>query len=88
MKAKVPLVPTVVYGSFRLLSKKHSYKKYPTYIKFLPAIYPEEYEGKTTEQVAIMVQSRIQKELSFTARKIDHARMVELKDKYYRVDRL
>ena len=88
MKAKVPLVPTVVYGSFRILSKKHNYKSYPTFIKFLKPIYPEEYEGKTTEEMAQIVQARIQKEISFHARKIDHERMVELKDKYYRVNRL
>ena len=88
MKAGVPLVPTVVYGSFRILSKKHNYKKYPTYIKFLKPIYPSEYEGKTTEEVARIVQSRIQKELSFMTRKIDHERMVELHDKFYRVNRL
>ncbi len=88
MKAKVPLVPTVVYGSFRILSKKHNYKSYPTFIKFLKPIYPEEYEGKTTEEMAQIVQARIQKEISFHARKIDHERMVELKDKFYRVNRL
>lgn len=88
MKAKVPLVPTVVYGSFRILSKKHNYKQYPTYIKFLEPIYPSEYEGKTTEEVAQIVQTRIQKELTFNARKIDHNRMVELHDKFYRVNRI
>ena len=88
MKAKVPLVPTVVYGSFRILSKKHNYKRYPTYIKFLTPIYPTEYEGKTTEEVARIVQSRIQQELTFNTRKIDHERMVELHDKFYRVNRV
>lgn len=88
MKAGVPLVPTVVYGSFRILSKKHNYKRYPTYIKFLEPIYPSEYAGKTTEEVAQIVQSQIQKELSFVARKIDHQRMVELHDKFYSVNRI
>ena len=88
MKAGVPLVPTVVFGSFRVLSKKHNYKNYPTYIKFLKPIYPEEYEGMRTEEVAAIIQSRIQKELAFNVRKIDHERMVELHDKYYRVDRI
>ena len=88
MKAGVPLVPTVVYGSFRILSKKHNYKQYPTYIKFLEPIYPSEYAGKTTEEVAQIVQSRIQKELTFNTIKIDHTRMVELHDKFYRVNRI
>lgn len=88
MKAKVPLVPTVVFGSFRLLYMKHNYKKYPTYIKFLKPIYPSEYEGKTTEEVAKIVESRVQAEVSFQARKIDHSRMVELHDKFYKFNRI
>ena len=84
MKAKVPLVPTVVFGSFRILSMKHNFKRYPTYIKFLKPIYPSEYEGKSTEEVAKEVQSRIQSEVTFVARKIDHSRMIELHDKFYR----
>ena len=88
MKAKVPLVPTVVYGSFRTLSGKHNYKKYPTYIKFLKPIYPDEYLNKTTEEVAKIIQSRIQAELTFVTRKIDHQRMIELKDKFYRFNQI
>ena len=87
MKAGVPLVPTVCYGGYRILGKRHNYKKYPTYIKFLKPIYPEEYEGKTTEEVASIVRSRIQQELTFNTRKIDHQRMVELHDKFYRFNR-
>lgn len=88
MKAGVPLVPTVIYGGQRILSKRHSYKKYPTYIKFLKPIYPEEYEGKTTEEIALIVRSRIQQELTFNTRKIDHQRMSELNDNYYRFNRI
>lgn len=88
MKAGVPLVPTVCFGGQRILAKGHNYKKYPTYIKFLKPIYPEEYAGKTTEEVALMVRSRIQQELTFNTRKIDHQRMVQLQDKYYRFNRL
>lgn len=88
IKANVPLVPVVGYGSFRLLNTKHSYKKYPTFIKFLPAIYPSEYEGKSTEEVAKIMQSRIQKEVSFVAKPLDHKRMSELGDKYYRFNNI
>lgn len=88
MKAGVPLVPTVVFGSFRILHTKHNFKRYPTYIKFLKPIYPADYEGKTTEEIAKEVQRRIQAEVSFVARKIDHSRMVELHDKYYRFNRI
>ena len=48
------------------------------------AIYPEEYSGKTTDEIAAMVQSRIQKELSFNVKALDHKRMSESKDSYYR----
>ena len=88
MKAKVPLVPTVVFGSFRILHTKHNFKRYPTYIKFLKPIYPDEYEGKTTEEVARIVESRVQAEVTFQARKIDHSRMAELHDDYYRFNRI
>ena len=88
IKAHVPLVPTVVFGSFRILHTKHNYKRYPTYIKFLKPIYPAEYEGKTTEEIAKIVESRVQAEVTFQARKIDHNRMVELHDKYYRFNRI
>ena len=88
MKAGVPIVPVVNYGNFRLLSTKHSFKKYPVFIKFLPPIYKEEYADKTTEEVANMVQSRIQKELTFNIRQKDHEEMAKLKDKKYRMNRL
>ena len=45
-------------------------------------------EGKTTEEVAKMIQSQIQKELSFTAKPLDHKRMLELNDKYYRFNNI
>ncbi len=88
MKAKVPLVPTVVFGSFRILHTKHNFKRYPTYIKFLKPIYPSEYEGKTTEEIAKIVESRVQAEVDFSARKIDHSRMIELHDSYYRFNKI
>lgn len=88
MKAQVPLVPTVCFGGQRLLDKHHNYKKYPTYIKFLKPIYPDEYENMSTEEVAKLVRSRIQQELTFSTRKIDHQRMIKLCDKYYRFNRL
>ena len=88
MKANVPLVPVVSYGTFRLLDLKHSYKRYPTVIKFLKPIYPSDYEGKTTEEIAKMIQSTIQKEVSFFAKPHDHASMCKLHDRYYRFNRV
>lgn len=88
MKAGVPIVPVVGYGSFRVLNLKHSYKRYPTYIKFLPPIYPKDYEGKSTDEMAALLQSMIQKEVSFVAKPLDHKRMLELNDSYYRFNKV
>lgn len=83
MKAKVPLVPCINYGSQRVLSFKSKHKKYPTIVKFLEPIMPDEYANMSTEDVANMVQSRIQKELTFNIRKLDLENMSKLKDKNY-----
>ena len=88
MKARVPIVPFVEFGTFRIMSKKHSLKKYPTHIKFLDPIYPEEYENMTTEEVAERVQSAVQRALNFDVRKKNHQAMVELNNKKYRFNRL
>ena len=88
MKAGVPIVPVVNYGTFRLLSTSHSLKSYPIHVKFLTPIRKEEYEGMTTEQVAKLVHSRIQQELTFNIRKKDHEAMVKLGYKNYRFNKL
>ena len=88
MKAGVPIIPVVNYGAFRLLNTKHSYKSYPMNIKFLKPIYKEEYEGLTTEEVADLVKSRIQKELTFNIRLKNHKKMLELNDDKYRFNQV
>ena len=88
MRAEVPIVPVVSYGCFRLLDTHESLKKYPTYIKFLKPLYPSDYEGKTTEEVADIVRSMIQREVSFNMRKIDQQRMIELNPEKYRFNKL
>ena len=88
MKAGVPIVPVVNYGTFRLLDTSHSLKSYPVTVKFLSPIRKEEYEGLTTEQVAEIVHSRIQKELTYNIRKLDNDRMLKLHDKKYRFNKL
>ena len=88
MKAGVPIVPVVNYGTFRLLYLKHSLKKYPVHIKFLTPITKEEYEGLSTEDVAKIVHSRIQKELTYNIRKLDNEEMRKLGYKKYRFNQL
>ena len=88
MKAKAPIVPVVNYGTFRLLSSKHSFKKYPTFVKFLKPIYPYEYENLSTEEVAKKVESMIQKEISFNMRRIDLEYMNKYNKKKYRFNQI
>ena len=88
MKAGVPIVPVINHGSFRVLSTKYSFKKYPTIVKFLDPIMPSDYEGKSTEEVANMVREIIQKELCYSIRGLDHEAMCKLKSKKYRFNRL
>lgn len=88
VKAEVPLVPVVEYGSFRLLKFKGNLKKYPTIIKFLDPIYPSEYLDKKTEEIAKIVESRIQTELDYNIRKLYHEEMVKLNDINYRSNKI
>ena len=64
VKAKVPIVPVASFGSNILLKEKPIYKTYPIIFSFLKPIYPEDYEGMKTEEIAKMVQSCIQIEIS------------------------
>ena len=61
MEAKVTIVPMVTYGFFRLLDPKLNWKKYPVQVDFLTKITPEDYEGKSTVDMATMIQERIQR---------------------------
>lgn len=82
VKAKVPIVPVAIKSTNRILQTHPQYKHYPCYIKFLKPIMPEEYENMTTEEIAKMVENRINKCISFDLRIKDHQEM--LKEKNYR----
>lgn len=88
MKAKVPLVPAVICGSALVFKTKPQFKKYPVYLKFLKPIMPSEYEGKTTQEVAILVQNRIQQALTYEARSYIHKEFLKLKSKKYRFNEI
>ena len=79
IRSRVPIVPVAIFSTFRLLKNKIKAKKYPTFVSFLKPILPEEYEGKTPEEVAKMVYSRIQKEITFRLRLLDHEYMSKIK---------
>lgn len=78
IKAKAPIVPCAIYGSFRLLISKPVYESYPIQITFLKPIMPEEYEGKSTEEVAEMVRDRISQEVIYKMVAKDAVLMKEL----------
>ncbi len=88
MKAMVPIVPVAIYGTHRVLGKAPLYKKYPVTISFLPPIYPKDYENKTTEEVGLMVQESIQRELTFYNRPKDHEKMTKYNPKKYRFNQI
>lgn len=82
MKAGVPIVPIAIYGTFRILKMKPQYKKYPLFIKILPPIYPSDYEGKSTHEIAKTAELMIQKEVTYNLRKKDRQAMLKLNKKY------
>ena len=82
VKAEVPIVPVAVYGTFRPLKESPQFKKYPVFIKVLDPIYPSEYKNMTTQELAKIVQDKIQRTISFELRKLDHQEMSG--DKKYR----
>ena len=87
-KARVPIVPAAIYGSFRVLKKSPQFKKYPVSISILKPISPEEYVGKTTAEVASFVHEQIQREITYHLRPLDHKIMSENKDKKYRFNQI
>lgn len=60
MEAKATILPMVTYGFFRPLDPKINWKKYPVQVDFLPKITPNQYQGKTTIEVAEMVRNLMQ----------------------------
>ena len=88
MKAGVPIVPSAIYGTSRVLKQKPQFKTYPVYISFLKPIYPEDYAGLNTADVAVMAQQVVQREITYHLRPLDHKTMSERKEKNYRFNGL
>lgn len=87
-KAKVPIVPVAIYGSFRVLKKKPNFKRYPVFIKILKPIYPSDYEKMTTQEIAKNTQHIIQRVVDFELRKLDHEEMKKIGNKNYRFNQV
>lgn len=60
METNTTILPMVAYGFHRPIHPKIHLKRYPVQVDFLPPITPDMYRGKTTQEVADMVQQRIQ----------------------------
>ena len=88
MKAGVPIVPAAIYGTSRVLKQKPQFKTYPVFISFLKPIYPSDYAGLNTADVALMAQKSVQREITYHLRPLDHKTMSERKDKNYRFNSL
>ena len=79
MKANVPIVPVAFYGTHSALKTNNSYKKHPVYIKFLKPIMPDEYQGKSTNEIAKFVHDLIQSVVTFDLRPRYHKYMSQFK---------
>ena len=84
-KTNTPIVPVVVYGTQRITKLHPHYKKYPVYIEFCPAIYPEEYADKNPQELADYIREIIQQRLTYKARKVDHEEMIKYNGKKYHI---
>ncbi|MBQ6730936.1 MAG: 1-acyl-sn-glycerol-3-phosphate acyltransferase [Bacilli bacterium] len=87
-KAKVPIIPCAIYGSFRALKKSPQFKKYPVSISFLKPMMPEDYAGMSTAEIASFMRDQVQREITYHLRPLDHKIMSEAKDKKYRFNQL
>ena len=66
------------------MKTKPEFKRYPVQIAFLKPIMPEEYAGKTTAEIAKIVQERVQSEITFKLRPLDHELMSKQKNSKYK----
>jgi 1-acyl-sn-glycerol-3-phosphate acyltransferase len=60
MDTKTTILPMVAFGFHRPIDTHIHMKRYPVQVDFLPPITPAMYEGKTTQEVADMIQSQMQ----------------------------
>lgn len=60
MDTQTTILPMVAFGFHRPINTKIHMKRYPVQIDFLPPITPAMYVGKTTQEVADMIQEQMQ----------------------------
>jgi 1-acyl-sn-glycerol-3-phosphate acyltransferase len=60
MDTQTTILPMVAFGFHRPIDTHIHMKRYPVQVDFLPPITPAMYAGKTTQEVADMVQAQMQ----------------------------
>jgi 1-acyl-sn-glycerol-3-phosphate acyltransferase len=60
METQTTILPMVAFGFHRPINTKIHMKRYPVQVDFLPPITPAMYQGKTTQDVADMIQAQMQ----------------------------
>ena len=63
LKAKVPVVPFVIDGTYNVFETQRYLKKAHVDLSILPAVEPEEFAGMKTHELSAMLQQKIQDEL-------------------------
>ena len=61
--AKAKIVPITIWGTFRVLSKKHYLKEYPIFVKFDEPIGPNDYSNISSAELAENIRQQISKNL-------------------------
>lgn len=63
LRAKAPIVPVALIDSFKAFNS-WTFAPVKTQVHFLKPLYPEDYEGMSTSQIAAIVKERIQAKLA------------------------
>ena len=71
MRVKAPIVPCAIIDSYKVLDT-NSIKPVKVTAIFLDPIYPKEYEGMTTTDVAIVVKEKIENKISEYLKTVDN----------------
>ncbi len=54
--SQIPICPVARYFPERVFNQHYHYHKYPIQVRYLKPIYPEEYNERTNQEIAIRVQ--------------------------------
>lgn len=65
----VPIIPLSLYGTFRVLKKKPTYKKYPIQIRILPLISKDKYKDQQSNETASLCHQIISENVNILRKK-------------------